>query len=156
MSIQIIKSYSYLRDYYGFYPLKPRKQRQFWNKNIFSCQDIAWNIGKKSDILYFADMYGVYANDCTNKKAIVVPQPKIIGGITNSDYSLLKFMMDAKRTYYWLRVYSFVNPLNLFNRYRTEELLDIHPKWAGLVNILIALDSTNKELPRWISAPIRQ
>jgi len=57
-------------------------------------------------------------------------------------------MMDAQKTIIIESVF-FCEPTEPLNRYRTEELLDIHPNgWSG--KYFNSLDSTNKELPRWI------
>jgi hypothetical protein len=140
------KSYSLSKDYFGFYPLRPKNSGNFKIQHIL-LSDIS-EISDKGDILYFADMYGLYANEWyknTNEKG---PDTKIIGGITNSDYVLLKFMMDAGKTIIIESVF-YCEPTEPLNRYRTEEALDIHPiGWSG--KYFKSLDSTNKEIPRWI------
>jgi hypothetical protein len=144
------KSYSLSRGYYGFYPLKPRNSGNFEIKRIL-LSDIA-EVSDKCDILYFADMYGLYASEWYKNKVDKGPSTKIIGGITFSDYSLLKFMIDSKKTIIIESVF-YCEPTEPLNRYRTEETLDIHPLggevgWSG--KYFGSLDSTNKEIPHWI------
>ncbi len=140
------KSYSLSRDYFGFYPLKPRNSGNFEIKHILLA-DID-PLSEKSDILYFADMYGLYANEWYNNKNNIGPETKIIGGITNTDYALLKFMLDAKKTIIIESVF-YCEPTEPLNRYRTEEAIDIHPVgWSG--KYFKSLDSTKGEIPRWI------
>jgi hypothetical protein len=140
------KSYSLSRDYYGFYPLKPRNSGNFEIKRVL-LSDIA-EVSEKSDILYFADMYGLYFSEWYKNNIDKGPSAKIIGGITNSDYSLLKFMIDSKKTIIIESIF-YCEPTEPLNRYRTEEALDIHPVgWSG--KYFKSLDSTDKDMPRWI------
>jgi len=99
-------------------------------------------------------MYGLYANDWYKNKMDRGPETKLIGGITNNDYLLLKFMMDAKKTIIIESVF-YCEPTEPLNRYRTEEALDIHPVgWSA--RYFKSLDSASKELPKWIIKAYKQ
>ena len=54
-------SYSYTKDYYGFFPQRPLREKQ-WDRNDYRLTDLI-NLAEKNDAIYFADTYGVFFND---------------------------------------------------------------------------------------------
>ena len=54
-------SYSFKKDYYGFAPTRPLKDRGN-TKNEYHLSDLI-DLPAKVDALYFADTYGVFFND---------------------------------------------------------------------------------------------
>ena len=52
------KSYSYKKDYYGFYPTRPLRDKK-WDRNDYRLTDLI-DLAKKNDVVYFADTYGVF------------------------------------------------------------------------------------------------
>jgi hypothetical protein len=54
-------SYSYRKDYYGFIPKRPLRDKK-WDRNDYRLADLI-KLAEKNDALYFADTYGVFFND---------------------------------------------------------------------------------------------
>lgn len=52
-------SYSYKKDYFGFFPTRPLKER-LWEQKRLALEDITGELGKKTDAVYFTDTYGVF------------------------------------------------------------------------------------------------
>jgi hypothetical protein len=52
------KSFSYKKDYYGFVPTRPLKERK-WDRNEYRLADLAV-LPEEADALYITDTYGVF------------------------------------------------------------------------------------------------
>ena len=89
------RSYSYKKDYYGFSPKRPLREKQ-WDRNDYRLADLI-NIAEKSDALYFADTYGVFFNDWYKGINKSRKSRKLYGGLNNNDYLLIKEMQDRNK-----------------------------------------------------------
>ena len=138
--------YRLSRDYYGFVPLRPRNSGNYMLRR-YLLSDIT-DLVSQSDVIYFADMYGVYFNEWYKSQLPRDASSKIIGGINNNDYWLLKNLYDAKKTLIFENVF-FADPTEPLVRYRTEELVNINPTGWNL-KYFSNLDSANSQIPRWV------
>ncbi len=115
--------YDYTYQYYGYFPDAPSENRKI---KSFSLDNIS-EICEKNDVLFFVDNFGVTSGMAENKS----PKNKSYGGFNNTDYILLKDMMDLKKLV--IAEYNFIAaPTEELVRYNTEQLLDIYSLgWIG-------------------------
>ncbi len=141
------RKYSFTKDYFGFFPLKPLRNKE-WDTDPIRLGEIL-NMADSFDVAYFADTYGVYFNDwyvglnTSNRSRL------IYGGLSNSDYLFMKEMYDRNKLViaeYNILAY----PTDPLYRLRTEELLDIHwTEWTG--RYFETLDTiADPSFPKWI------
>jgi hypothetical protein len=138
--------YNLYQDYHGFYPID-KKNKEFEFKSL-SLSDISI-VADTSDIVYYADTYGVYYNDWYKEHMKIEPEQKVFGGMNQNDYLLLKKMKEKKKAI----ITEFVllnNPTSDLIRTKTEDLFDF--EWEGWVGRYFSnLDTTKKEsVPEWI------
>ncbi len=141
------KRYNYTKDYFGFFPLKPQRSKQYEIKRIRLSQVI--ELADSFDMAYFTDTYGVYFNDWYKGNNRTRRSRKIYGGTNNNDYLFLKEMKNRKKLFigeYDILAY----PTDLLERTKTEELFDLKwTEWLG--KYFTSLDSVkNPDLPKWI------
>jgi hypothetical protein len=145
-------SYSYKKDYYGFSPTRPLRERGM-SKNEYHLTEMI-DLPQKVDALYFADTYGVFFNDWyagVNKSR---RSRKIYGGLNNTDYLLINEMKNRNKLII-LEYNSFDFPTPAFESYRTQEKLGItFSGWTG--KYFEKLDSTSKDFPVWMTAMYRK
>ncbi len=55
-------SYSYRKDYFGFYPMRPLKEKQ-WNNVRYNMEEAIRVLPEDNDAVYFTDTYGVFISD---------------------------------------------------------------------------------------------
>jgi len=109
------RSYSFKKDYYGFSPTRPLKDRGSIKKEYHLSEMI--DLPEKVDALYFADTYGVFFNDWyagVNKSR---KSRKIYGGLNNTDYLLINEMKNRNKLII-LEYNSFDYPTPAFESYR--------------------------------------
>jgi hypothetical protein len=145
-------SYSYKKDYYGFAPTRPLKDR--------GSVKMEYHLGEmmdlpgKIDAIYFADTYGVFFNDWyagVNKSR---RSRKIYGGLTNTDYLLVNEMKNRNKLVI-LEYNSFDYPTPAFESFRTQEKLGISfSGWTG--KYFEKLDTTSKNFPVWMASMYRK
>ncbi len=86
------KAYQAERDYFGFHPLKPYSDKKYDMKRV-SLTGID-SIVNRFDGAYFADTYGVsfgeWFKDKPHDRSTIIE-----GGLSNSDYALLKAMQET-------------------------------------------------------------
>lgn len=92
------KPYDLATDYYGFLPQAPENSRNFEVKRI-RLEDIE-EMSDKNDVLFYADTKGItygewFMGASGEKKGSTI---KIIGGLNQNDYLLLKSMYDKNKT----------------------------------------------------------
>ncbi len=141
------RRYLYAKDYFGFFPLKPVRNRQYEIKRIRLAQII--EMAEDYDGAYFTDTYGVYFNDWYQGINKNRRSRKIYGGLLNNDYLLLKEMKDRdKLIIAESNVLAFPTPD--LERSKLEDLLDVH--WTGwLGRYYESLDTiVNPDFPEWI------
>jgi len=83
-------SYSYRKDYYGFSPTRPLKEKGSIRKEYHLSEMM--DLPAKADAVYFTDTYGVFFNDWWSGINRSRRSRKIYGGLNNVDYLLLNEM----------------------------------------------------------------
>ncbi|MFZ2340689.1 MAG: hypothetical protein WAW07_13325 [Bacteroidales bacterium] len=145
-------SYSYKKDYYGFAPTRPLKDRGN-TTNEYHLSEML-DLPEKTDAIYFADTYGVFFNDWyvgINKSR---RSRKIYGGLNNTDYLLVNEMKNRNKLII-LEYNTLDFPTPEFESYRTQEKLGIKISgWSG--KYFEKLDTTSKNFPVWMTAMYRK
>ena len=145
-------SYSYKKDYYGFFPQRPLRDKK-WDRNDYRLSDLI-NLAEKNDAIYFADTYGVFFNDWFRGINKSRKSRKIYGGLNNNDFLLLKEMKDRNKLII-MEYNSFDYPTAQFESVRTQEKLGItFSGWTG--KYFSSLDTTIKDFPVWMTAMYRK
>jgi hypothetical protein len=144
--------YSYKRDYYGFFPLRPVSDHK-WEKNDIRLNDLLI-LADKNDAVYFADAAGVFFDDWY--RGINKPRKsrKIYGGLNNNDFLLVKEMKDRNKLII-MEYNTFDWPTAQFESVRIQEKLGVKfTGWTG--RYFASLDSTSVDFPEWITATYRK
>ncbi len=145
-------SYSYKKDYYGFYPLRPIREHK-WDRNDYRLTDLI-NLAEKNDAVYFADTYGVFFNDWYRGINKSRKSRKLYGGFNNNDFLLLKEMKDRNKLII-MEYNSFDYPTSPYDAFRTQEKLGIKfSGWTG--KYFSSLDTTGPDFPIWMTAMYRK
>ncbi len=145
-------SYSYKKDYYGFFPQRPLRDKK-WERNDYRLNDLI-SLAEKNDALYFTDMYGVFFNDWFRGINKSRKSRKIYGGLNNNDFLLLKEMKDRNKLII-MEYNSFEYPTADFESVRTQEKLGISfTGWTG--KYFSTLDTTANDFPVWMTAMYRK
>jgi len=145
-------SYSYIKDYYGFSPKRPLKNKQ-WERNDYRLTDLI-NMAEKNDAVYFTDTYGVFFNDWYKGFNKSRKSRKLYGGLNNNDFLLIKEMKDRNKLII-MEYNSFDYPTALFESVRTQEKLGIaFSGWTG--KYFSSLDTTSNNFPIWMTAMYRK
>jgi hypothetical protein len=144
--------YSYKKDYYGFYPQRPLREKQ-WERNEYRLTDVI-NLAEKNDAVYFADTYGVFFNDWYKGINKSRKSRKLFGGLNNNDFLLVKEMKDRNKLII-MEYNSFDYPTPPFESVRTQEKLGItFSGWTG--KYFSSLDTAGEEFPIWMTAIYRK
>jgi hypothetical protein len=145
-------SYSYRKDYYGFSPKRPLREK-LWDRNDYRLTDLI-GLAEKNDAVYFADTYGVFFNDWFKGINRSRKSRKIYGGLNNNDFLLIKEMKDRNKLII-MEYNSFDYPTAPFESVRTQEKLGItFSGWTG--KYFSSLDTTKDEFPLWMTAMYRK
>jgi len=140
------RKYSLRKDYYGFFPMRPLRAKQF-DRNDYRLAEVI-DIADSCDVLYYADTYGVFFNDWYPGINRSRHSRKLYGGLNNNDYFLLSEVKRRNKLTI-LEYNSFDYPTDAYERYRVEELLGFKSTgWSG--QYYSSLDSTSADLPPWI------
>jgi hypothetical protein len=146
------RSYSYKKDYYGFIPIRPLRDKKY-DKNDYRLTDVI-SLAEKSDAVYFADTYGVSFNDWYKGLNRRRRDRKLYGGLNNNDYLLLKEMISRNKLAI-MEYNSFDYPTIQFESVRTQEKLGItFAGWTG--KYFSSLDSTSEGFPLWLTGMYRK
>lgn len=146
------KSYSVKDDYYGFVPTRPEKAR-LWDKNEYRLTDLI-NLAENSDVLYFADTYGVFFNDWYHGSSKSRRSRKLYGGLNNNDNLLIKEMKDRSKLVI-IESNTFEYPTVAFESQKIQERLGIeYSGWTG--KYFSTLDTTSVDFPIWMTAMYRK
>jgi hypothetical protein len=146
------KSYSYKKDYYGFAPTRPLKDRGNTKKEYHLSEML--DLPEKVDALYFADTYGVFFNDWYTGVNKSRRSRKIYGGLNNTDYLLVNEMKNRNKLII-LEYNSFDYPTPAFESFRIQEKLGItFTGWSG--SYFEKLDTTAKNFPVWMTSMYRK
>ncbi|MFN8239636.1 MAG: hypothetical protein U0X39_02665 [Bacteroidales bacterium] len=148
-------SYSYKKDYYGFFPTRPLRTK-LWDANNLRLPDIM-DVVQKNDVLYYTDTYGVYMNDWYRSYTKSRRSRKLYGGLNNTDYLYLVEMQRNNKLCI-LEYNAFDYPTAPLEKYKTNERLGISFNgWTG--KYFGSLDTAakgNEDFPNWITAMYRK
>jgi hypothetical protein len=146
-------SYSAKRDYFGFEPLRPVREKQFKKKDFRLTELI--ELAENNDALYYTDTYGVFFNDWYQGIKKTRRSRKLYGGLNNNDYLLLVEMKKREKLIL-LEYNTFDYPTAGLEKFKTEELLGIASKgWMG--QYYKSLDTVSQEaVPSWMPALYRK
>jgi hypothetical protein len=145
-------SYSYTKDYYGFFPQRPIREKK-WDRNDYRLSDLI-TLAEKSDAIYFTDTYGVFFNDWFRGINKSRKSRKIYGGLNNNDFLLLKEMKDRNKLII-MEYNSFDYPTAQFESVRTQEKLGVtFSGWTG--KYFSTLDTTAADFPIWMTTMYRK
>jgi len=141
------KNYNIRNDYLGFHPLKPAKTKKYEVKRIklTEIEDLTNNY----DMAYFVDTYGVFFNEWYSNQQGKGKGSLIEGGLNNSDYLLIKNMIERGKLLF-AEYNFFANPTDGLVRKKTEELIGI--EWSGWIgSYIVNLNSKRSDdLPGWV------
>lgn len=146
-------SYSATKDYFGFVPLRPVREKQF-KKRDFRLTELI-DLADKNDALYYTDTYGVFFNDWYQGIKKARRSRKLYGGLNNNDYLLMSEMKKRNKLVI-LEYNTFDYPTAGLERFKTEELLGITSTgWTG--RYYRNLDTIGPSaIPGWMPAIYRK
>jgi hypothetical protein len=145
-------SYSYKKDYYGFYPLRPLREKQ-WGRNDYRLSNVI-KMAESVDALYITDTYGVFFNDWYKGINRSRKSRKLYGGLNNTDFLLIKEMKDRNKLIV-MEYNTFDYPTAAFESFRTQEKLGLtFSGWTG--RYFASLDTTQLDFPVWMTAIYRK
>jgi hypothetical protein len=148
-------SYSFIKDYYGFVPTRPVKDK-LWEKNEYRLADLS-DLPEKSDAIYITDTYGVFFNDWYQGINKSRKSRKLYGGLNNNDNLLIKEMKDRNKLVI-LEYNTFDYPTAEYESYRIQDRLGIKfTGWTG--KYFLSLDTAakvNKDFPIWMTSMYRK
>jgi hypothetical protein len=146
-------SYSYRKDYYGFFPLKPIREYQHKMRDYRLTELI--DLAESYDAIYFADTYGVFYNDWYQTVNRTRRTRKIRGGMNNNDQLLISEMQRRDKLVV-LEYNSFNYPTADLERYKTEEMLGIKSTgWTA--KYFHSLDTVSEpNFPIWMTGMYRK
>ncbi|MDZ7738704.1 MAG: hypothetical protein U5K32_06490 [Bacteroidales bacterium] len=140
------RKYYLRKDYYGFFPVKPLRSKQF-RKNDFRLAELI-DLADNNDALYYADIYGVFFNDWYQGINRSRRSRQLYGGMNNNDYLLL-YEMNKRDKLTILEYNSIDYPTAAFERYKVEELFNFKTTgWTG--RYYSSLDSASAGMPLWM------
>lgn len=148
-------SYSFRKDYYGFFPTRPLRERK-WEQNGIKPGAI-FDVVAKNDVMYYADTYGVYFNDWWTGINNSRRSRKLYGELNNTDNLVFNEMKKANKLCI-LEYNSFDYPTIDINRMKTKDRLGI--EWGGWIgkyfSTLDTAAKSNKNFPLWMTAMYRK
>jgi len=148
-------SYSFRKDYFGFVPTRPLREK-LWKTNNLKLPEIM-DVVEKSDVLYYADTYGVYMNEWYKSLTKSRRSRKLYGGLNNTEYLYLMEMQNREKLCI-LEYNTFDYPTPDLERYKTKERLGIDFKgWTGkYFHTLDTAAKGNEDFPIWMTAMYRK
>ncbi len=146
-------SLSASKDYFGFVPLRPVREKQF-RKRDFRLTELL-DLAENNDALYYTDTYGVFFNDWYQGIKKARRSRKLYGGLNNNDYLLMSEMKKREKLVL-VEYNTFDHPTADLERFKTEELLGIaSKKWMG--QFYQSLDTVSAQgVPDWMPALYRK
>lgn len=135
------------KNYYGFFPVSSDsfKIKDFEQWETEQLDSLAEN----SDVLFFADAYGVYENEWSKKNKINERSRLIYGGTTRKDVELLEFAKQKNKKI--IAEFNLIaSPTRGAERRKVQKMFDF--EWSGWVGRYYdILDTTiNADLPFWL------
>lgn len=146
-------SYSYRNDYFGFFPLKPLRERQHKRRDYRLAELI--DLAETYDAVYFADTYGVFFSEWYQTISRTRRTRKIYGGLNNNDHLLLVEIQKRDKLMI-LEYNSFDYPTADLEKYRIEEMFGIKSSgWTA--KYFESLDTLkNTDFPIWMTGMYRR
>lgn len=146
-------SFSAAKDYYGFVPLRPVREKQFRKKDFRLTELI--ELAENNDALYYTDTYGVFFNDWYQGIKKARRSRKLYGGLNNNDY-LLMVEMKRRDKLVIAEYNTFDYPTAGLEKFKAEELLGVNSEgWMG--QYYKSLDTVSPQgVPVWMSALYRK
>jgi len=140
------KLYNHKRDYYGFMPMRPYRDRHFEIKGI-RVSDID-SLAGHYDMAWFVDNHGVSFNDWYGDPSSGLQTRLIDGGLNQGDYAFIDEML--KRDKLVIAEFNFfANPTSDLVRRKAEELFEIYwSGWSGMWYDNLA--AGNPDIPSWL------
>jgi hypothetical protein len=149
------RTYSFRKDYYGFFPTRPLREKH-WTQNNLKLTEIM-DVADSVDALYYADTYGVYFNDWYKGINKSRRSRKLYGGLNNTDYLYL-VEMQRRNKLCILEYNTFDYPTAELDRYKTKDRLGIEFNgWTGkYFSSLDTASKVNEDFPIWLTAMYRK
>lgn len=145
-------NYSYKKDYYGWFPLRPRRNHEYEIHDYRLAEVI--ELADNNEALYIADTYGIFFNDWYRGISRSRRSRKLFGGLNNTDFLLFKEMKDRNRLII-LEYNSFDFPTDAYNAFRVQERLGVSfSGWSG--KYFNSLDTTSHDFPIWMTGQYRK
>jgi hypothetical protein len=141
------ESYSYKKDYFGFFPLKPISNKQYDIKHI-ALEQIE-PLSNEYDAMYYVDAYGVLYKEWFRGFSTEDDNSIIDGGINQNEYLFMKAMKE-KHKLIIAEFNTLGSPTSELIRYKTEELLGVRATgWYG--SYFKSLKENDLEdIPSWV------
>jgi hypothetical protein len=145
-------NYSFRKDYYGFVPLRPKRER-LYTRTDYHLADVI-EVAERTDAMYITDTYGVFFNDWYQGINKSRRSRKLYGGLNNVDNFVIKEMKDRHKLVI-LEYNCFDYPTSAYESYRIQERLGIKfSGWTG--KYFTSLDTTQEDFPIWMTAMYRK
>ncbi|KPQ19990.1 MAG: hypothetical protein HLUCCX10_00825 [Algoriphagus marincola HL-49] len=144
------KFYELDRDYFGYFPSEDEEGKYGYVKDFSDYSDSELNrLAESSDIIYYADTYGVYRNDFENEGDADEPSKKVYGGLNSKEVKLIELTQEKQKTVV-LEYNSMASPTTKGLRSQMENTIGV--RWTGWVaRYFDELDTAiNKGLPDWL------
>ncbi len=146
-------SYSVVKDYWGFVPKHPARDKKF-EKKILHMQD-AITFAQTNDAVYYTDTYGVFFNDWYQGINKSRRSRKLFGAGDGVDNNLLRNFKDKNRLIV-AEYNTFDYPTDDLNAAYIQDKLGIKfpGKWTG--KYFSSLDTNTVDFPIWMTAMYRK
>ncbi len=149
-------SYSYRKDYFGFYPMRPLKEKQ-WNNVRYNLEEAIRILPENNDAVYFTDTYGVFIADWFPTFSPPRRTRKLEGALNGNDNNLIQEMKNKNKLVI-LEYNTFDWPTGEYESFRLQDRLGI--KWSGWTGKYFeSLDTAkkrNEDFPLWMTAMYRK
>lgn len=145
--------YNIYENYFGFFPIPPLEPIENRKFEIHDFEDYTFeqldSICKITDMIYFADNYGVYRNEWYLDTLETEHSPKVYGGLTEKEVYIAK-NLKLQNKLIISEFNTFCSPTPQYIRESFENLFDL--KWTQWTcRYFDMLDTLkNPELPRWV------
>ncbi len=120
------KSYNHRKDYYGFFPIKPYRYKEYDVRNI-RFNDID-SLADHYDMAWFIDTYGLSFGEWYGDVADETYSRMLYGGLNQEDYFYIREMLLRNKPVI-AEFNFFASPTSDLLRTKTEELAGIY--WSG-------------------------
>lgn len=149
-------SYSFRKDYFGFVPLRPLRDR-LYKGNDYRLTEVLGDLSRNNDAVFFTDTYGVFFNDWYQGINKSRKSRKLYGGTNSNDNVLFKTMQESNKLVL-MEYNTFDYPTDEYIALRIEEKLGItFTGWTG--KYFHSLDTAakgNEGFPIWMTAMYRK